>query len=86
MVHFISPDMLLNDFSLNFQVRPTLFLNISRFKSDIQKVVPILIREVIRPFEMEENFLKFVWNKNTLLLTSFSCYFVVYNKILLTFF
>ena len=49
--------MLLNDFSLNFQVRPTLFLNISRFKSDIQKVVPILIREVIRPFEMEENFL-----------------------------
>ena len=30
--------------------------------------------------------LKFVRNKNTLLLTSFSCYFVVYHKILLTFF
>ena len=31
------------------------------------------------------SFLKFVWNKNTLLLISFSCCFVVYHKILLTF-
>ena len=32
-----------------------------------------------------QSFLKFVWNKKTLLLISFSCCFVVYHKILLTF-
>ena len=41
-----------------------------------------LLDSKIRPYQP----LKFVWNKNTLLLTSFSCYFVVYHKILLTFF